>query len=123
MALRNIVLYILTIVLIFVMILFVINGRTDEKDNLDDIYEVSSTIKDHKFHPDIIKVPSGKKIHFIVTNQDNTPEEFESIELHRERIIMPNESIKIIFAPLAPGTYNFFGEFHQDTAKGSLIVY
>ncbi|CAK6888881.1 hypothetical protein DK2RH_05855 [Rickettsia helvetica] len=35
---------------------------------------------------------------------------------------MPNESINIILAPLNPGKYEFFGDFHQDTAQGFIIV-
>ena len=35
---------------------------------------------------------------------------------------MPNESINIILAPLKPGKYEIFGDFHQDTAQGIIIV-
>ncbi len=123
MALKNIILYILAIIFILIIIVFVINSRINDKNSIDDIYQVEIIIKDNRFYPATIRIPSGKKTYLIVTNQDNTPEEFESIELHRERIIMPNETVKIILAPLTPGTYNFFGEFHQETAQGSIIVY
>lgn len=42
--------------------------------------------------------------------------------LPREKIVMPNESIHIILAPLKSGKYEFFGDFHQDTAQGFIIV-
>lgn len=87
-----------------------------------EIVEIEISIKDHKFQPDTIEVPSGKKIRLIVHNMDNTIEEFESIELKREKIILSNSSANIILAPLKPGKYNFFGEFHQETAQGCLIV-
>ena len=36
--------------------------------------EVKLIIKDHRFHPDIIKVASGQKIKLIVENQDAASE-------------------------------------------------
>jgi hypothetical protein len=32
-------------------------------------------------------------------------------------------TVSIILAPLEVGNYEFMGEFHQDTAKGVLIVH
>jgi plastocyanin domain-containing protein len=87
-----------------------------------DVFEVEITIKDHKFNPDIIEVPEGKKIRLTVHNDDNTIEEFESIDLKRERLVPANSYIHINIAPLKPGKYNFFGEFYQETAKGCIIV-
>lgn len=80
------------------------------------------TIKDHKFSPAEITVPAGQQIELVVENQDSTPEEFESHELRREKIIPPNGKIKILVGPLKPGTYPFVGEFHEDSAQGKLIA-
>jgi hypothetical protein len=88
----------------------------------DNILEYTVIIKNHKFFPDIITAPAGKKIRLVIHNQDNTVEEFESNELHREKIVMPNDTITIILAPLLPNKYEFFGDFHQETARGVLIV-
>jgi plastocyanin len=79
-------------------------------------------IKDHKFIPDTIYAEPGKKIKLVIENTDNEVEEFESISLNRERIIPPLSTANIILAPLEVGSYEFMGEFHQDTAKGVLIV-
>ncbi len=87
-----------------------------------DVFEAETTIKDHKFHPDIIEVPEGKRIRLTVRNDDNTIEEFESIDLKRERLVPANSHIHIIIAPLKPGRYDFFGEFYQETAKGCIIA-
>ena len=85
--------------------------------------EYHISIEDHKFIPDIITVPAGKKVRLIVTNKDNTPEEFESIELRREKIIGPGKAAKISLGALKAGkTYNFFGEFHEETAQGKILV-
>lgn len=83
-------------------------------------YEI--LIKDHKFAPETIKVPAGKKIKLIVRNLDPTPEEFESHDLKREKIIAGNAKATIFVGPLEPGKYHFFGEFNMDSANGYVIA-
>lgn len=95
--------------------------NTQLKSSTDNI-EVVIKIKNHIFHPSEVKVPTGKKIIIIVENQDDTLEEFESIDLNREKVIPAHGKRKIVLAPLAKGQYNFFGDFHQETAQGILIV-
>lgn len=84
--------------------------------------EYRVVIKDHQFIPTEIIIPANTKITLIVENQDATPEEFESHEMHREKIIAGNKTAKIRIGPLKPGNYPFFGEFHEDTAKGVVIA-
>jgi hypothetical protein len=79
-------------------------------------------IQDHKFQPAEVKVPAGVKVLLVVENKDATPEEFESYELHREKIIAGNQTGKIFIGPLQPGRYPFFGEFNVDTAQGAVIA-
>lgn len=85
-----------------------------------DEYVIS--IKDHRFEPEEIVIPAGTKVKLRVHNQDATPEEFESYELHREKVIAGGSSAVIFVGPLKPGTYPFFGEFNPDTAQGRLRV-
>lgn len=87
-----------------------------------EIPEFRIIIKNHKFQPTEIVVPANTKIRLIVDNQDSTPEEFESDDLHREKIIAGNKSVKIMIGPLKPGRYPFVGEFHEDTARGVVIA-
>ncbi len=84
--------------------------------------EVDLIIKDHKFEPEILELPAGKKIRITVYNKDNTIEEFESFDLKREKIVLANSKARVILAPLKPGEYKFFGEFHEETAQGKIIV-
>lgn len=79
-------------------------------------------IKNHRFEPSDLKVPAGKKIKLVIKNTDSTPEEFESHELKREKVISGKGKATIIIGPLAPGKYPFFGEFNEATAKGNLIA-
>lgn len=84
--------------------------------------EFSLKIENHRFVPETLTIPAGKRVLLHVTNADTTPEEFESYELDREKIIVGGSTAKIYIGPLDPGTYPFFGEFHQDTAKGRVLV-
>jgi len=79
-------------------------------------------IKDHLFIPDTISVPANQKVKLLVINEDPTPEEFESYELNREKIIAGNSKAIIFIGPLSPGVYPFFGEFNPKTALGKITA-
>jgi len=80
------------------------------------------TIRDHRFEPAELVVPAGQKIKLEVENQDATPEEFESYELNREKVVPAKGTVVIFVGPLKPGRYPFFGDFNKDSAKGVLIA-
>jgi len=84
--------------------------------------EIVLTIKDHKFSPAELRVPAGQKVKLVIDNQDATPEEFESTELNREKIIAPKSKASLWIGPLKPGKYPFMGEFNQATAQGVIIA-
>jgi plastocyanin len=79
-------------------------------------------IKDHRFQPAEIEIPAGQKIALLVKNDDPTPEEFESTELRREKVVPGGEQITVYIGPLKPGRYEFFGDFNPTTARGHIIV-
>ncbi|MBE0627398.1 MAG: cupredoxin domain-containing protein [Burkholderiales bacterium] len=79
-------------------------------------------IKDHRFDPSELEVPAGKKLKLVIKNLDATPEEFESHELKREKIIAAKGQATINIGPLKPGTYKFVGEFHESTAQGRIVA-
>jgi hypothetical protein len=83
---------------------------------------ITIRIKDNKFVPAELEVPANTKFELLVVNEDPTPEEFESHELNREKIVTGNGQITVPIGPLKPGRYPFFGEFHMDTAQGALIA-
>ncbi|MBI1213092.1 MAG: cupredoxin domain-containing protein [Alphaproteobacteria bacterium] len=88
----------------------------------DDLPTFELAIKDHHFVPETLTVPANTKFKLLVKNQDPTPEEFESYELHREKVVLGNSEIVVFIGPLDPGTYPFFGDFNQNTARGKLIA-
>jgi hypothetical protein len=79
-------------------------------------------IKDHLFYPSEIRVPENEKVKLLVYNEDDTPEEFESYNLNREKIIVGHRKAVIFIGPLPAGIYPFFGEFNPKTAQGVVIV-
>lgn len=84
--------------------------------------EYTIRIKDHLFFPAELEVPAGVKVRLFVINEDPTPEEFESYELNREKVIPGSTRTVIFIGPLKPGTYPFFGEFYPKTAQGRIIA-
>lgn len=87
-----------------------------------DLPEFNLVIKDHVYQPSEIRVPADVKFRIRVTNEDTTPEEFESTDFNRETVVLPKRSIVVYVGPLRAGTYGFFGDFHKDTAQGRLIA-
>lgn len=84
--------------------------------------EVELRIRDHLFFPATLEIPANQKVKIRVINEDPTPEEFESFELNREKVIVGNSQTVIFIGPLAPGIYPFFGEFYPKTAQGVVVV-
>jgi hypothetical protein len=80
------------------------------------------TIRNHRFEPAELVVPAGQKIKLEIENQDATPEEFESYELNREKVVPAKATVVIFVGPLKPGRYPFFGDFNMDSAKGVLVA-
>ena len=84
--------------------------------------DFSLTIKDHKFDPAELQVPAGKEFTLKVMNSDVTAEEFESDDVDVEKVIAGGQSATITLGPLDAGRYEFYGEYHEDTAKGALVA-
>jgi len=84
--------------------------------------EIQIEIRDHLFFPSTVEIPANQKIRLFIINNDPTPEEFESYELNREKVIPGNSKTVIFIGPLAPGEYPFFGEFFPKTAQGKVIA-
>jgi plastocyanin len=88
----------------------------------EDAYSTTVTIRDHRFEPAEISVPAGRRILLTVINADPLSEEFDSAALKVEKVIAGKSQGIVRFGPLAPGRYDFIGEYHEDTAKGQVIA-
>lgn len=84
--------------------------------------EYQIEIFNHLFQPDHLKIPAKQKIRLRIINRDATAEEFESHSLNREKIVPGLAETVVIIGPLDPGEYDFFGEYHPQTAVGKIVV-
>jgi plastocyanin len=84
--------------------------------------EALLVIKNHRFEPAELKVPAGQRVKLTVHNQDATPEEFESHDLNREKVIPAGAKGTIYIGPLKAGRYGFYGEYNEATAKGVVVA-
>jgi hypothetical protein len=80
------------------------------------------TLSGHRFSPDQIMVPAGKRVSLRVTNADPTPAEFESSALRVEKVVPAGKTITVNIGPLNPGTYKFIDDFHRETATGTVTA-
>jgi len=87
----------------------------------EDMVTLSLAIKDHQFEPAEVQAPAGKPIEFHVKNLGSTASEFESRELHFEKVVTAGSEIVVRVRPQQPGRYNFFDDFHHET-RGFLVV-
>jgi plastocyanin len=87
----------------------------------EDTVTLSITLKDHKFDPAELHAPPGKPIAIRVKNLNDIVSEFESSDLHFEKIVAVGKEVTVYVRPQQPGKYKFFDDFHQDT-EGYLVV-
>lgn len=79
-------------------------------------------LKDGVISPQRVEVPANRPFKLELHNTGNTPAEFESGELHREKVLAPQSSSFIVIRRLDPGTYKFFDDFHPDTPPAVLVA-
>ncbi|WP_426688489.1 cupredoxin domain-containing protein [Rhodanobacter ginsengiterrae] len=87
-----------------------------------DVPSFTLTLKNHRYQPSELHIPANTRIKLELINQDPSPEEFESDDFPAEKIVMPNSRISIFIGPFKSGHYRFYGDFHQPTAQGTLVV-
>ena len=72
--------------------------------------------------PATIEVPAGIRFKIEIENEGSDPVEFESTELHLEKVLAGGAKSYLVINGLKPGTYTFFDDFHPDTGKVQVIV-
>ena len=82
---------------------------------------VSISVKGGRFVPSEIRAPANRPLTISVKNLDSAAIEFESVSLRVEKIVSPGAQGAVRVRPLAPGRYEFFDDFHQQT-RGTLVV-
>jgi len=83
---------------------------------------VTLTLKDHKFTPSEIHVKAHTPTTVTLVNEDDATEEFDSNALKVEKVVGGHATATMRVRPLAPGSYAFMGEFHSETARGTVVA-
>ncbi|MDB5650324.1 MAG: hypothetical protein JWL62_1844 [Hyphomicrobiales bacterium] len=86
----------------------------------DPVFRIE--FKDGAMSPREIEVPANTRIKLDLVNTGETPAEFESTELRKEKVIAPKSSGSLIIRTLAPGRYEFFDDFHPGSPPAVLIA-
>jgi len=84
--------------------------------------DLNLVLENHRFTPDRLEIPAGKKVKVVIDNRDATAEEFDSGDLRVEKVI-PGKSKGVVWlGPLKPGEYKFMGEYNDKTAQGVVVA-
>jgi hypothetical protein len=78
--------------------------------------------KDGRLTPVTLAVPAGVRFKIVIRNEGREPIEFESLQLRKEKVLAPGAQSFVVIAPLKPGKYDYFDEFHPDTSKGRIVA-
>ncbi|WP_179405191.1 cupredoxin domain-containing protein [Burkholderia guangdongensis] len=76
---------------------------------------------DGKLNPARIEVPAGQRFKIEIRNAGKGAAEFESVQLRKEKVLAPGAESFVVVAPLSPGEYKFFDDFHQQ-AQGVIVA-
>ena len=90
---------------------------TEAKDPVT--YEI--TLKGQTFTPSELKVPAGEPFVISVKNENDAPAEFESKDMKFEKIVAGHSKIIVKVKAMPGGTFEFFDEYHEDTARGTVV--
>ncbi|UBX49554.1 cupredoxin domain-containing protein [Providencia alcalifaciens] len=85
-------------------------------------YTVELEMKNGDLIPRVLEVPAKTIIRIKITNTGTEPAEFESLQLRKEKVLAPGASSVVVIAPLKPGSYTFFDDFHLSHPKGEIIA-
>lgn len=88
----------------------------------DEMPTFQLLMKDGRLFPDTIEVPANTRFRLQMKNEGPGAAEFESLELRKELVLAPGVTRALVFAPMKPGSYKFFDEFHQETAQGRIVA-
>lgn len=87
-----------------------------------DLLTYTVVAKEGRFIPNMLNVPAGVRFKIVVRNQGHDAIEFESLQLRKEKVLAPGAESFVVIAPLKPGEYEFFDEFHPNTGRARIVV-
>jgi hypothetical protein len=106
----------------FVLVAATVLALTAVKGHAEDMPVFRIEFKDGVITPLRLEVPARRAFKIELHNTGNSPAEFESVELHREKVLAPQSTSFIVFRTLDPGEYKFFDDFHPDAPQAVLVA-
>jgi hypothetical protein len=88
----------------------------------EDLPEFRMTFKDGAIVPLETTVPANRRLKLVLVNVGDSPVEFESIELRKEKVVAPGVTTSIVIRRLSAGEHVFFDDFHPDAAQAKIIA-
>lgn len=86
----------------------------------DPVFRIE--FKDGVVTPRRLEVPANHRFALELHNSGETPAEFESRELRKEKVLAPGASSTLVIRTLDPGEYDFFDDFHADAPPAILVA-
>jgi hypothetical protein len=86
----------------------------------DPIFRIE--FKDGTLTPRRLEVPANQRFSLELHNLGETPAEFESRELRKEKVLAPATTSVLVIRTLDPGEYDFFDDFHPDAPPAVLVA-
>lgn len=77
---------------------------------------------DGRITPLRLEVPARTRFKIELVNKGQTPAEFESGELRKEKVLAPGANSSVVVKTLDPGEYEFVDEFHPEAPKGVIVA-
>ena len=99
---------------------FLVSGAANSWAEEEPVFTIA--FKDGAVSPLRLEVPANRRFQLNLVNNGDTPAEFESNELRKEKILAPRTTSILVFRTLDPGEYPFFDDFHPDAPKAILIA-
>ncbi|NVN54452.1 cupredoxin domain-containing protein [bacterium Scap17] len=87
-----------------------------------DMPSYDLTLDNGKLIPEVLEVKAGEKFVIQLHNAGNTPAEFESNSLRKEKVLAPGVKSFVVIHPLRAGSYDFFDDFHLPDARGKVVA-
>jgi hypothetical protein len=104
------------LVLMFCGLVFAATARAED----EPVFQIE--FRDGNVQPLRVEVPANRRFKIELRNSGATPAEFESNELHKEKVLAPDSTSVLVFRTLDPGEYPFFDDFHPDAPKAVLVA-
>lgn len=79
------------------------------------------TLKGQAFSPPELKVPAGEPFIIRLKNENDAPAEFESKEMKFEKVVAGHSEILTKVKALPGGEFEYYDEYHEDTARGTIV--